>query len=73
MLVLSQLKHINGYIVYSKNSMTRTPMARLLWLNRTPFLSPEEILPITQENRSLGIFLGIISYFIMKMYVVFTH
>ena len=31
---------------YSKNSMTRTPMARSPWMIRTRFLSPYEILPI---------------------------
>ena len=33
------------------------------------FLSPYEILPLTQENRHLGQF----SYFIMKLYVLCTH
>ena len=32
--------------IYRKTSMTRTPMARLLWLIRTRFFSPWEILPI---------------------------
>ena len=33
------------------------------------FQSPYKILPIAQENKYLGIF----SYFIMKLYVVCTH
>ena len=33
------------------------------------FFSPYKILPIAQENKYLGIF----SYFIMKLYVVSTH
>ena len=33
------------------------------------FFSPYKILPIAQENKYLGIF----SYFIMKLYVVCTH
>ena len=33
------------------------------------FLSPDEILPIIRENKYLGKF----SYFIMKLYVVYTH
>ena len=53
---------------YSRTSMARTPMARLLWLIRT-FLSPYEILPIAQENKYLRKF----SYFIVKLYDVCTH
>ena len=37
--------------------------------NLNSFLSPYEILPLTQENKYLGKF----SYFIMKLYVVCTH
>ena len=37
--------------------------------NSNSFLSPYEILPLTQENKYLGKF----SYFIMKLYVVCTH
>ena len=37
--------------------------------NSNLFLSPYEILPTTQENR----YVGNCSYFIMKLYVVFTH
>ena len=33
------------------------------------FFSPYKILPIAQENKYLGIFY----YFIMELYVVFTH
>ena len=33
------------------------------------FFSPYKILPISQENKYLGIF----SYFIMELYVVCTH
>ena len=33
------------------------------------FFSPYKILPIAQENKYLGIF----SYFIMELYVVYTH
>ena len=37
--------------------------------NSNSFLSPYEILPIAQENKYLGIF----SFFIMKLYVVYIH
>ena len=37
--------------------------------NSNSFLSPNEILPIAQENKYLGKF----SYFIVKLYVVCTH
>ena len=37
--------------------------------NSNSFLSPYKILQIAQENKYLRIF----SYFIVKMYVVFTH
>ena len=37
--------------------------------NSNSFLSPYEILPLAQENKYLGKF----SYFITKLYVVFTH
>ena len=37
--------------------------------NSNYFLSPYEILPIAQENKYLGEF----SYFIINLYVVFTH
>ena len=37
--------------------------------NSKSFLSPYEILPITQENKYLGKF----SYFITKVYVVCSH
>ena len=37
--------------------------------NSNSFLSPYEILLIAQENKYLGKF----SYFIMKLYVVYTH
>ena len=37
--------------------------------NSNSFLSPDEILPLAQENKYLGKF----SYFIMKFYVVCTH
>ena len=37
--------------------------------NLNSILSPYEILPITKENKCLGIS----SYFIMKLYVVYTH
>ena len=43
-------------------------MARLPWLIRTHFC-PYEILPIAPENK----YLGKVSYFIMKLYVVCTH
>ena len=38
-------------------------------INSNSFLSPYEILPIAQENKYWGKF----SYFIMKLYVVYTH
>ena len=38
-------------------------------VNSNSFLSRYEILPLAQENKYLGIF----SYFIMKLYVVCTH
>ena len=37
--------------------------------NSNSFLSPYEINPIDQENKYLGKF----SYFIMKLYIVWTH
>ena len=37
--------------------------------NSNSFLSPNEILPIAQENKYLEKF----SYFIVKLYVVCTH
>ena len=37
--------------------------------NSNSCLSPYEILPIAQENKLLGNF----SYFIIKLYVVYTH
>ena len=37
--------------------------------NSNSFLGPYEVLPIAQENKYLGIF----SYFIVKLYVVCTH
>ena len=37
--------------------------------NLNSFLSPYEILPLAQENK----YLGKVSYFIMKLYVVCTH
>ena len=37
--------------------------------NSNSFFSPNEILPITQENKYLGKF----SHFIVKLYVVCTH
>ena len=37
--------------------------------NSNSFLSPYKILPLAQENKYLGKF----SYFIMKLYVVYTH
>ena len=37
--------------------------------NWNSFLSPYEILPTAQENK----YLGKVSYFIMKLYVVCTH
>ena len=43
-------------------------MARSPWLIRTRFLSPNEILPIDQENK----YLRKLSYFIMKLYVECT-
>ena len=40
--------------------------------NSNSFLSPQEILPTAQENKYLRI-ARIFSYFIIKMYVVYTH
>ena len=37
--------------------------------NSNSFLSPYEVLPIAQENKYLEKF----SYFIVQLYVVFTH
>ena len=37
--------------------------------NSNSFLSPYEVLPIAQENK----YLGKVSYFIGKLYVVCTH
>ena len=37
--------------------------------NSNSFLSPNEILPLAQENKYLGKF----SYFIMQLYVACTH
>ena len=37
--------------------------------NSNLFLSPYEILPIAQVNKYLGNF----SYFVMNLYVVYTH
>ena len=37
--------------------------------NSNLFVSPYEIIPIAQENKYLGIF----SYFIIKLYVVCSH
>ena len=55
--------------MYSQTSIAQTPMARLPLAYWNSFLSPYEILPITQENKYLGKF----SDFIMNLYVVFTH
>ena len=59
---------------YSKTSMTRTPMTRLTWMIRTRFffcfvLSPYAILPIAHENKDLWK----VSYFVLKLYVVYIH
>ena len=56
---------------YSKTSVTRTSMTRLLWLIRTRFW-PLGILSTARENKYLGIFLWKF-LFIMIMYVVYTH
>ena len=48
--------------------MAPTRMARLRWMIQTPF-SLYKILSIAQENK----YLGILSYFIMELYVVCTH
>ena len=37
--------------IYSKTSMTRTPMAHLSRMVRTRFLNPNKILQIAQENK----------------------
>ena len=52
---------------YSKTSIARTLMARLLWIIRTPFC-PYEILPIGPENK----YLGKCSNFIMKLCCVYS-
>ena len=44
-------------------------MAHLPWMIQTRVLSPYKILPTAQENK----YLGKISYFIMKLCIVFTH
>ena len=49
--------------------MALTRNARLPWLIRTHFRVPTQFLLTAQENKYLGKF----SYFIMKLYAVWTH
>ena len=62
--ILTTLKNIT----YSRTSIARMPPLFTM-ANSNSFLSPYEILSIAQENK----YLGKLSYFIMTLYVVFTH
>ena len=55
------------YIQYNLNGSN--PDGSFTLDDSNSFFSPYKILPIAQENK----YLGILSYFIMKLYVVCTH
>ena len=57
------------YILFTVEPQQLEPDGSFSMVNSNSFLSPYEILPIAPENKYLGNF----SYFIMKLYVVFTH
>ena len=59
----------NDFIVLQLNLDSSNTDGSFTVANSNSFLSPYEILPIAQENKYLGIF----SYFIVKLYVVCTH
>ena len=54
---------------YSQNFNSSNTDGSLTKANSNSVLSPYEIQTIAQENKYLGIF----SYFVNKLYVVFTH
>ena len=57
------------YILFTVEPQQLEPDVSFTMVHSNPFLSLYEILPIAPENK----YLGKVSYFIMKLYVVFTH
>ena len=55
--------------VQSNLNSSNTDGSFTIIANSNSFLSPYDILPLAQEKKYLGIF----SYFIIKLYVVRTH
>ena len=57
------------YVQSNFNTCSLNTDGSFTMAHSSSFFNPYEIVPRAQENR----YLGKISYFIMKLYVVFTH
>ena len=69
LILLQVLEHYQYVLSIQSNLNGSNTDGSFTMANSNSFLSPYEIFPIAQENKYLGKF----SYFIVKLYVVYTQ